>query len=207
MGLGLSALAVFGLLAWVATSGGGSPTSLDQTVAAWFHEHRVAGLTTWMLLATGLASTVWVSGLTLVIALGLVWHHAWHRLFTLGLIVPGGMAANYFLKLFFHRPRPMAEASLPMLAGYGFPSGHAMAATLLYGGLVCLAWSEIDAWCWRMGAALGAFVLVALVGLSRVQLGAHYLSDVLGAFAFGVAWLAFSLAAAGSWRQRIGQDR
>lgn len=199
----LGALVVFGFIARAA-SAGGPPTPLDQAVADWFHEHRVAGLTAWMRLATGLASTAWVTSITLVIALGLVWKHAWHRLFVFGLIVPGGMAVSVFLKQVFHRQRPMVEDSLPILAGYGFPSGHTMAATLLYGGLVCLAWSEIDAWDWRMWAVIGAFVLVALVGLSRVQLGAHYLSDVLGAFAFGVGWLVFCLTVASSWRQRSG---
>lgn len=187
---------MFGCIAR-ATSAGGPPTPLDRAVADWFHEHRVAGLTAGMALATGLASTAWVTGITLVTALGLVWKRAWHRLFVFGLIVPGGMAVNVFLKLVFHRPRPRAEDSLPILTGYSFPSGHTMAATLLYGGLVWLAWSEIDAWGWRMGAVLGAFVLVALVGVSRVQLGAHYFSDVLGAFALGVAWLVFCLTAAG----------
>jgi membrane-associated phospholipid phosphatase len=101
------------------------------------------------------ASIAWVTGITLVIALGLAWKHAWHRLFVFGLIVPGGMTVNTFLKWLLHRPRPLIEDTMSTLAGYSFPSGHTMAATLLYGGLVWLAWRAINTWLGQMAAVLG----------------------------------------------------
>jgi membrane-associated phospholipid phosphatase len=192
----LGALAVFGCNAHAATAGG-PPTTLDQAVAAWLDGHRAAGLTAGMRLLTGLASTPWVSGLTLIFALGLAWKHAWQRLFVFALIVPGGMAVSVLLKQVFHRPRPVVADALSAVAGYSFPSGHTLAATLLYGGMVCVMWNLIEAKSRRLKALAGAFVLVALVGLSRVQLGAHYLSDVLGGFTFGVAWLLGCLTARG----------
>jgi membrane-associated phospholipid phosphatase len=201
--LGVTAWAGFGWIAQAALADG-APTPLDQAVADWFYAHRMAGLTTGMRLVTELGSTAGVTGISVVIACGMVWKRAWHRLIVFGLFVPGGTAMNALLKLVFHRPRPRAEEALVIATGYSFPSGHTMAATVLYGGLVCLAWRGIADGRGRTGAALGAFVLVALVGLSRMLLGVHYLSDVLGAFVFGVGWLAFCLTATGRWRQRGG---
>ncbi len=177
-------------------------TVIDRSVAAWFHERQTPGLTTAMELITRLASTPWVTGVGIVCAL-VLWHkHCWYRLLDLLLVIPGGMALNWLLKISFHRQRPSFTDSLLIFNGYSFPSGHTMAATLLYGLLAVFAVMALQAWRWRVAAVLGAFVMVLLVGFSRVYLGAHYLSDVLGAAAAGSAWLALVLTAVDSLRRR-----
>ena len=120
------------------------------------------------------------------------------------LVVPGGMVLDVLLKSAFHRQRPSFADSFLIFDGYSFPSGHTMAATLLYGVLAVFAVIALQAWHWRVGAVLGALVMVLLVGLSRVYLGAHYLSDVLGAAAAGLAWLALSLTAVDTLRRSRG---
>lgn len=177
-------------------------TVIDRNVAVWFHERRTPGLTTAMELVTGLASTVWITGVGIVSALVLWRKRCWYRLLALLLVLPGGMVLDFLLQIAFHRQRPSFTDSFLIFTGYSFPSGHTMAATLLYGLLAAFAVVALKAWRWRVAGVLGAFVMVVLVGFSRVYLGAHYLSDVLGAAAAGLAWLSLSLTAVGSLRRR-----
>ena len=176
-------------------------TVIDKNVAEWFHERRTPGLTRTMQLVTGLASPIWVTGVVVVTALILWWKRCWFRLLALVLVVPGGMVLDFLLNIAFHRHRPSFAESFLIFHGYSFPSGHTMAATLLYGVLAAFAVITLEAWRWRVGAVLGAFVMVLLVGFSRVYLGAHYLSDVLGGAAAGLAWLALSLTAVDTLRR------
>jgi len=176
-------------------------TVVDKNVAQWFHERRTTGLTAAMQLISGLASLIWVTGVATVSVLVLWWKRCWYRLLALGLVLPCGMVLDYLLKIVFHRQRPSFEDLFLTFHGYSFPSGHTMAATLLYGLLAAFAVIALKTWRWRVGAVLGAFVMILLVGFSRVYLGAHYLSDVLGAEAAGLAWLALSLTAVDTLRR------
>ncbi len=176
-------------------------TVFDKNIADWFHQHRTAGLTSTMQMVSGLASTTWVTGIATVTAIVLCWKRCWHRLLALVLVVPGGMALNVLLKIAFHRHRPSFKDSFLIFHGYSFPSGHTMGATLLYGLLAAFAVIALKTWRWRVGAVFGALVMVLLVGFSRVYLGAHYPSDVLGAAAAGFAWLTLSLTAVETWRR------
>lgn len=176
-------------------------TVIDRRVAEWFHDRTTPGLTTVAQVITDFASPLWVTGVAVVTGLVLWWKRCWHRLLALVLVVPGGMALLPLMKMAFHRRRPTFEETFLTFQGYSFPSGHTMAATLLYGLLAVLAVLAFDTWRQRARAVLGAFVIVFLVALSRVYLGAHYLSDVLGAVAAGLAWLALSLTAVDTLRR------
>lgn len=181
----------------------GDPLTLfDRKVFLWFHQHRTPGLTMTMQWVSALGSPTWAFGLAMGAGLVLWWRRCWCRLLALVLVLPGGMVLDIMLKIAFHRQRPSFPESFLIFHGYSFPSGHTMAATLLYGLLAVHALITLDTWRWRVGALLVAFAMVVLVGFSRVYLGAHYPSDVLGAIAAGLAWLALSLTAVDTWRRR-----
>ena len=180
-------------------------TVIDQQVAEWLRRGATPGLTATMQVITCFASVPWVAGVTVITGLVLWWKRCWYRLLALVLVIPGGMLQLPLLKMAFHRQRPAFEEAFLIIHGYSFPSGHTMAATLLYGLLAVFAVLAFDAWRRRARAILGACIMIMLVGFSRLYLGAHYLSDVLGAVASGLAWLVFSLTAVDTLRRARGR--
>jgi membrane-associated phospholipid phosphatase len=162
---------------------------VDHEIAAWFHGHLTRPLIDLMLALSDAGSPAWIAAFTSVAILILVLRKRWYGLLAILLTVPGGMLIHHFIQIIVHRHRPFRHSDFLDLGGYSFPSGHTMAATLLYGLLAAFAILVWKGWHWRILAALGALSAIALVGFSRVVLGAHYLSDVLGAIASGIGWL------------------
>jgi membrane-associated phospholipid phosphatase len=176
-------------------------TVVDREIAVWLHLHATPTLTEAMKFISLLASWPVVTGICLVIAAYFVRKRSRYHLLALMLTIPVGMLMNGLLKYAFHRSRPAWDDPILMLGTFSFPSGHAMAATLLYGFLVAFGVRKVQAWRWRVLAVLAAGLLVLLIGFSRLYLGVHYLSDVLGGMAAGSAWLALCLTAVGTLRR------
>ena len=177
-------------------------TVWDIRFSAWLHMHAVRPLTRVLLFVTNIHSTWGVAITTVVVSLFLIRLRQRYWLLSLLLSVGGGMLLNVLLKNAFHRARPQFADPILTLTSYGFPSGHTMMATTLYGVLCVFAVSKIHRWPMRLLAICLAIFLVLLVGFSRIYLGVHYLSDVLGAIAEGVAWMALCLTAVDTMRRR-----
>jgi undecaprenyl-diphosphatase len=133
--------------------------------------------------------------LTALAALVLLWRRDGLGLLMLLSSVLGGATLNHMLKHGFQRPRPGMEHLPAAVTDFAFPSGHAANATLLYGACVVLLVPHLSARWARAAAVFGALLWVGLVSGSRVLLGAHRLSDVLGGMLLGLAWLALCMAA------------
>ena len=95
---------------------------------------------------------------------------------------------NYLIKFVFVRPRPDL-VQLTRETHYSFPSGHAMGSMLMYGTLIILLPRLVQHPTARLilQLALGGFIL--LIGFSRLYLGVHYPSDIIGGYLLGAAWL------------------
>ncbi|HVF70930.1 MAG TPA: phosphatase PAP2 family protein [Chthoniobacterales bacterium] len=175
---------------------------LDQSITAWFQAQAKPLFTTIMLAITFFGSVIFLSCASAVLAAVLVIRSNFYRLLAVALATGGGAVLNLLLKQFFHRDRPALENPIVMLASYGFPSGHTMGATLFYGVLALAITYSVRSWGLRILIGSAAFVVVALVGISRIYLGAHYFTDVTGAIAIGLAWLAFSWTGMETLRRR-----
>lgn len=115
----------------------------------------------------------------------------------------GGGVLDAVLKSVVHRDRPAYGTGVLVGHSYSFPSGHAMGSLIGYGMLAfVLARHWHPRAPWRRVAAGAAALLVLAVGVSRLYLGVHYPSDVLGGWAAGAAWLAACVAGVGIARQR-----
>ena len=118
------------------------------------------------------------------------------------------MAGIAMFGIIAYRARPVSDHPLLVLTSYSFPSGHVAGATLFYGFLAAIYASGDSQWGRKVMAVLGATAVVALVALSRMVLGVHYLSDVLAAFAEGVAWLTVCTVGVRTyWQYRAGNQR
>jgi undecaprenyl-diphosphatase len=108
----------------------------------------------------------------------------------IGMMAVGEML-NMELKEYIKRTRPpYHEANA---TGYSFPSGHSMAALIAYGMLAYILIRLIPHRKTRGVMVTSLAALVLLIGFSRVFLGAHWLSDVVGGFAAGICWLGLCL--------------
>jgi membrane-associated phospholipid phosphatase len=175
---------------------GAQITVIDVRFSAWLEAHPVPLVVLLMRLVSELHSN-WVIGI-MTLALSAYW---WikglrYRVLVFMSAAFGGMLLNEILKLLFLRPRPQFDHPYLTLTTHSFPSGHTMMATVFYGALAWVIWSRSNKWRWRFLAVAIPLIMMPLVGFSRVYLGAHYLSDVLGAMAEGAAWLTCCLIGA-----------
>lgn len=103
------------------------------------------------------------------------------------LAVAGGMAGVQLLKWLLHLPRPVAIYH--GASAYGFPSGHTTMSVILYGFLAILLARGLSG-ILRWGLFASVFLISLIIAISRLYLGAHWLSDVLGGFLGGTSWTA-----------------
>ncbi len=165
-----------------------SITRSVQTInAAWFYDVM------WAVSVVGyLPQAAVLTGAILVMLFvtGLRWEAVMAALAALGVSGVGTL-----VKIVVHRPRPSANLIhvAQQLDSYSFPSGHVLLYTAFLGFLLFLAYTLLKR---SPGRTLILFILgalVGLVGLSRIYLGDHWASDVLGAYLLGSLWLAVTI--------------
>jgi len=175
----ISAVA-FGLLLWSVLVHGGL-TVLDPSVATWVAGHRPGWLTPVMQLVT------WLGSSFVIIPFGLAIggylrrrRHSWRPLVMMAAAFAGAAALYDIVKPAVGRARPPAALQVGGPdEGWAFTSGHATQSMAFYGMLavVLIAWWAPNR---RLSIAIGAALVILVVGASRLYLGVHWLTDVLG---------------------------
>ncbi len=122
-------------------------------------------------------------------ATGLRWEAAAALFATLG----GGLGA--LVKLAVLRPRPSADVVhvLQQLPSSGFPSGHVLSTTAFCGFMAFLGYALLESSRARTALLVALALVIALMGPSRIYLGQHWFSDVMGAYLLGSLWLALTI--------------
>lgn len=118
----------------------------------------------------------------------------------------GGGLVDSAVKIAVNRPRPIVEEPLAHAFGKSFPSGHAMSSVVTYGALL-IVFLPIVPRAWRWLAITLTTLLLLGIGLSRLVLGVHFVSDVLGGWVLGAAWLCGCAALFNIWRSEEGKPK
>lgn len=135
-----------------------------------------------------------LSAVLVVAIIVFTYRRDWLRAGALAAAGVGGTLLNYGLKALFHRGRPEYASEFIHRVSYSFPSGHAMDSLVVYGFLAFLLLERTTSAVQRRLVVAGAIVLIVAIGFSRMYLGVHYLSDVVGGVLAGMVWLMVCIA-------------
>jgi undecaprenyl-diphosphatase len=150
----------------------------------------------------GSTGVLWVVILaaTAVLAIRRRWRLALYLLIT----GAGALVLDPVLKALVGRLRPVVAHPIAHGTGNSFPSGHSLGSIVCYGA-VFLVFLPATRGRWRTVFTTAVVTLIALIGISRLLLGVHYVSDVVGAWAVGVLWLSLTTFAFELSRRAAGR--
>jgi membrane-associated phospholipid phosphatase len=159
---------------------------LDLAVLAWLRGFSSPALDA----AAEVCSAMGSEGLAVLVVVLVIWwvfRGRWGIVAGLIITTLGAQLLNDVLKELFHRTRPAPVALVIPAQAFSFPSGHAMVSAAFYFYLAYLGWRVLEGWRrWVWAGSL--LLLVLLIGLSRMYLGVHYLTDVIAGYLAGLLW-------------------
>ncbi|WP_410814671.1 phosphatase PAP2 family protein [Micromonospora sp. 067-2] len=179
---------------------------LDATITETLHGHALdhPAWVTLMRIWTEVFGPMPLRAVALLVVIWLLRRGARRLAFWVTTTMVVGGSIGPLLKLLVGRDRPELLDPVARAAGYSFPSGHALNATLAAGVLLLVFLPYADRGAWRIVLWVAAVLLTVATGLSRVALGVHFASDVLGGWLLGTAVVAATAAAFTSWRAHTG---
>ncbi|WP_330461360.1 phosphatase PAP2 family protein [Streptomyces sp. NBC_00820] len=197
----LGAWAAFAVLAMVVSGRHGAPFLADRVPHTWSVGHRPAVA---VAVARGLTATgTGVIPYTLVATAGLLAVRGRRRRAVAALlavvVLATGQAVRYGVMELVGRARPPRHDWLTRASGWSFPSGHTTTAALAAGLVIIALFLRAPRGRFPLCVALAVACWGAGVGLTRVFLGVHWSTDVLGGWLFAVGWLGMWLCAGAWW--------
>jgi undecaprenyl-diphosphatase len=180
--------------------------TVDHDVAASLN--RVVSTHHWLAVAlkavTTLGSTLFLCCVVGVVAVALLVRRRSRLAVYLVVTGVGALILGPALKLLVGRLRPVVEHTVALAPGNSFPSGHSLGSIVCYGAITLVFLPAVRPAA-RKILLIAAGVLIFLIGFSRIALGVHFLSDVIGAWLLGAVWLAVTARAFESWRVETGR--
>lgn len=173
-------------------------TSIIQIVQGW----ETPWLTAVMTVFTWIGSGFVVALIAVIVAAILYFKmHYRHQAFLFLVVIIGTPLLNGLLKLYFKRERPEIHRILDA-NGFSFPSGHTMMAFSLYAIIAYIAWRNVKTVASRILLLLSATFMILIIGISRIYLGVHYPSDIVGGIMASALWLTFATAVYGYFQHK-----
>jgi membrane-associated phospholipid phosphatase len=166
---------------------------IDNYLAHYFFSHRNEQVAQLVYFFTRLGSSPTVGSVMLLFTGIMILLKRYHALIALVANLGLSTLTAFVGKWYYQFPRPAGLAWYEEFS-YSFPSGHATVAMAFYGFLFYLLLMYLRSDSWKTFVFIMALLFVLGMGFSRIYLGVHYLSDVLGGFAIGFVWFVFSVA-------------
>lgn len=167
----------------------------DTSVIASFNAIKTPALDAIYTGITELGSVWFLSTLSILMIL-LLWFKAKNKWGTLFFIIAigGNGALTWLLKQVYERGRPSINEAIDAI-GFSFPSGHSMGSIVFYGFLIYLIVRSGHNKVIKIVSSIALIMLILSIGTSRIYLGAHFPSDIIGGFLAGTIWLILCLLA------------
>lgn len=165
----------------------------DRTIISAVQGLESPGLTSVMKFFTFIGSTKFVIILSvfLIFFLYMVLKHRLELILFVAAVM-GTAIINQLLKQFFHRARPDFHRLIE-IGGYSFPSGHAMSAFTVYVMISFLLWRHISSRAGRSILLFFSVIMILIIGISRIYLGVHYPSDIIGGYLASGVWVSIAI--------------
>ncbi len=163
---------------------------IDKIVLAFFSQNRIEWLSFLMLCITYAGGYLIVILTTILSSISFFIHKQISKIFSLIISVGGASLSVFLLKNIFDKTRPISEA-VYFEAGSSMPSGHSAVAMALYGYIFYTIWKQEKHHLKNKSLFL-LILLIVSIGLSRLYLGVHFLSDVLVGYLIGLIWVSIS---------------
>jgi undecaprenyl-diphosphatase len=173
--------------------GGGGPGKVDRGIADWAIAHRSDALTPVAVVVSVLGGTLAMTALATTTCLVLSWRRRWTSAALVAITGLGGGLLVRGGKRLTDRDRPPVEEHLINVSNQAYPSGHSLGSFVVVGIVLVVALPGIHGPALRACTAIAAALFVAAVGLSRIYLGVHWTTDVVGGWCFGALWLILCL--------------
>ncbi len=209
LALGFAVVVGLSVFAALATRIGQTSTAtrVDLALAQSLHAATSPGISDTLRVVTFLGEGWSQATIGVLVALALL--RGRRRLWAVGWVVAlaGGGLLNTALKRAFARPRPVLADPILTASGFSFPSGHSMGTFVLAGMAAYLVVLHTRGTARHVGVVAIALGWSVTMGFSRMYLGVHYLTDVIGGFAAGACWLAVCVSGVEIARRRAVAPR